>query len=200
MLKRASIILVGLLATPAMAQKLACEGPFGMDSSEALLIETYGTENVLTGEVDGPEGSTMIATRVFPDQPKKEMTFAWWDEENYADLANVDLPPKAVAPGGVRQGMTIADVEALNGGPFEISGFGWDYGGYANLEGGDLSGLPGDCVLSVRFSLPDEYPENVDVTSIMGDGTTVASGDPLLEELDIRVSAVSFGYAHPDYR
>jgi len=208
MLARLSLITLCavLAAAPAMAKDkaptgaLACSGAFGIDSSEALLIETYGADNVLTGEVDGPEGSTMIATRVFPDQPDKEMTFAWWDEENYTNLANVALPPTAVSPGGVKVGMTVAEVEAINGGPFEISGFGWDYGGFANLEGGPLAKLPGDCVLSVRFALPDEYSDAIDVSSILGDGTTVPSDEGLLEVLDVRVSAVSFGYAHPDYR
>ena len=44
------------------AEPVACAGAFASDSSEARLIETFGKANVVTGEVDGPEGSTMLAT------------------------------------------------------------------------------------------------------------------------------------------
>ena len=39
---------------------------------------------------------------------------------------------------GLKAGMTIEEVEKINEKPFQISGFGWDYGGHANFEGGKL--------------------------------------------------------------
>ena len=48
--------------------------------------------------------------------------------------------------------MGITDVEALNGEPFTLSGFFWDYGGSAGFDTGKLSGLAGGCVLNLQFS------------------------------------------------
>ena len=52
------------------------------------------------------------------------------------------------APEGVRVGMTLQEVEELAG-PFRIAGFGWDYGGAADMDGTPLEGL------LLRFRPPD---------------------------------------------
>ena len=127
MLVRASLLALFALASPTLAGEIACEGAFAIDSSEARLIELYGADNVVTGIVPGPEGSEMLATRVFPDQPRKEIQFVWWNEQDRSDPSYIELPSKLTAPGGVAIGTTLEELEALNGGSFTFSGFGWDY-------------------------------------------------------------------------
>ncbi|MBK8082585.1 MAG: hypothetical protein IPK28_01460 [Devosia sp.] len=186
---------VGLLA-PASAAEIACDGPFAADSSEARLVETFGGENVVTGEVPGPEGSTLIATTVFPGDPQRQMEFGWWDEQAFERLAYVTVPPVDTAPGGLRVGMSVREVEALNGGPFEMTGFWWDYGGYAGFEGGELGDIPGGCHVSVSFQPTADIPGDLDVEPIAGD-RTVVSGEPLLETVDARIASITVGY--PDF-
>jgi len=94
--------------------------------------------------------------------------------------------------------MSVAEVEALNGSPFNVGGFWWDYGGYANIEEGTLAGeLDGGCYLSIRFSPKDEYSPKLDITPVLGE-VQVPSNEPLLETLDTRVQVLSIGYAWPD--
>lgn len=200
-------LCVTLLAGTAMAkdkgrsgakpEQVACQGVYGAESSEALLIETYGADNVVTGEVPGPEGTTYIGTTVFPDDPTRTMVFSWFDEEARTGLANVRLAPIQTGPGGVRVGMTPAEIETLNGEVFTLSGFWWDYGGYAGFDSGALSGLAGDCYLSLRFDAPD-YSDAIDVTPISGD-IQVPSDEGLLEVLGVKLQQVSLGYASEDY-
>ena len=184
-------------APAAPAEEVACSGVFGPDSSEALVIETFGAENVVTGTVPGPEGTELIATTVFPDDPERSMEFGWFDEENFTRLSYVELSPSQTTPGGVRIGQTVAEVEALNGQPFEVGGFWWDYGGYANIESGTLAELEGGCHLSIRFSPGESYPDDTDVTSVSGE-VQVSSDDPLLAEIDTRVQVLAIGYPWPD--
>ena len=198
MLARASIFGALALVTPVFAEEIACEGPFAIDSSEARLIETYGADNVVTGTVPGPEGTEMLATTVFPDNPRKTLQFVWWNEEALSDPSYIELPAKLAAPGGVHIGQSLAEVEALNGQPFTLLGFGWDYGGSAGFETGALSDLPGDCLLSVRFEY-GESPEGLDTLPAMGD-KELSSDDPLLAQMQVRLYAVSIGYPHPDFR
>ncbi len=198
MLARLSLFALLAAASPVMAEDFACEGPFAIDSSEARLIETYGADNVVTGIVPGPEGTEMLATTVFPDNAKKTMQFVWWDEDNLSGPSYIELPAKMTAPGGVRIGQTLAEVVALNGGPFKLTGFGWDYGGYAGFESGALADLPGDCILSLRFD-PGEAPAGVDTTPTMGD-KELTSDDPLLAQMPVTVYSLSVGYPHPDFR
>lgn len=204
---RAPLISLALLAvalSPAFAKEKAaspaevsCTGAFAADSSEARLIDAFGKANVTTGMVPGPEGMEMLATTVFPDDPEKTMRFGWWDEDKREYLSYVDLAPSQSAPRGVRQGMSVAEIEAINGAPFSLNGFWWDYGGYAWFETGVLAPTEGGCSLMLRFDSTGDVPEGVDVTPIAGD-ITVPSGEALLKTLDVRVSQVSLGYPLPD--
>lgn len=179
------------------AEEVTCLGVFSPGSSEAMLIDTYGAENVVTGTVPGPEGTELIATTVFPDDPERTMEFGWFDEENYTRLTYVRLSPSQTAPGGVRIGQTVAEVEALNGEPFKVGGFWWDYGGYANIESGKLAQLEGSCYLSIRFSPGENYSDDIDVTPVSGE-VQVSSDDPLLAEFDTRVQVLTLGYPWPE--
>jgi hypothetical protein len=211
MIVRLSVLALctALVVTPALAEDksapaaavptdtIACDGVFGPLSSEALLKETFGAENVVTGQVPGPEGTEMLATTIFPDDPTRTMQIGWWDENKLERLAYVDLAPGQVGPLGVQIGMTPEQIEALNGEGFLIGGFWWDYGGYANIESGNLTNLPGGCYLSLRFSPQDDYRPDLDLTSISGE-VQVPSDDPLLQQLDTRVQVVSLSYPSPE--
>jgi len=195
---RLALLSAFLLSGPAGAAEIACEGAFAIDSSEARLLEIYGAENVRTGIVPGPEGTEMLATRVFPDNPKRMLEFVWWDEDARTDPSAIELPAKLAGPGGVRAGMSVAEIEALNGEPFTLSGFDWDYGGYAGFETGALAAPAGGCHLSLRFDAKD-YPAGIDIDSIIGD-QAVQSTNPVLIEVGAYVQSVAIGYPHPDYR
>jgi len=195
MFARLLLLPVLVLASPVLAEEFTCAGAFAADSSADRLVEIYGKDNVVTGEADGPEGSTIIATTVFPDDPAKRMVFGWWDETTYRDLSYVELPDTATIA-GLREGMTVAEVEALNGEPFTLTGFWWDYGGYSGFQSGALADLPGGCHLSVYFQPGIDAPDGLDVEPISGD-REVPSGEPLLETLAVRIDAITIGYAFP---
>ena len=202
MLARASLIALcaALLAGPALAmdaQGFSCSGPFGADSSEALLKTTFGADNVVTGEVPGPEGTTMLATTVFPNDPAKTLQFGWWDEEKLEGLSYVDLPPGMAGPHGVEIGMTVDEIAAINGQPYTIGGFWWDYGGYAMFETGVLASSDSDCYLSLRFSPADKDFGDIDLGPVSGE-VIIPSTDPLLAKLDTRVTMVSVSYPGPE--
>ena len=185
-----------LAATPTLAEQLTCDGPFSADSSEAKLIESFGKDNVVTGEVPGPEGSTVLASTIFPNDETKRIEVGWWDEDSLSQLAYFTVPSGDIAPHGLKTGMTVKEVEALNGGPFEMQGFWWDYGGYANFTGGKLGAADTGCMVSVRFAPKDEYPADLIVDAISGE-VQVPSSEPLLEQLDVRVESLSVSY--PDF-
>ena len=196
MLRRALLVPVLLLATPALADEIRCEGVFAADSSAQRLEETYGKENVVTGETPGPEGSTYIASTVFPNDPAKTMVFGWWDEEAHSGLGSVDLAD-ADSVAGLHAGMTVKEVEALNGEPFIMTGFWWDYGGYASFQSGKLASIEGGCNLSVSFSPDDSIvTDGIDLDPISGD-REVPSSEPLLEKLNVRVDSITIGYPYP---
>lgn len=190
---RALALLPLLLAVaPAMAADIACEGPFAADSSEARLIEAFGKDNVVTGDVPGPEGSTVLATTIFPNDEAKKIEFGWWDEEKHERVAYFTVPAGDTAPGGLKQGLTVKEVEALNGGPFQLYGFFWDYGGTAIFDDGKLAAPADGCAARVRFATGD-YPADLNVNAISGD-SQISSTEPLLETVDARIDTITISY------
>jgi hypothetical protein len=94
--------------------------------------------------------------------------------------------------------MTPREIEGLNGGPFSMSGFDWDYGGYANLgEDSPLVELPGGCYPSIRFAPTKEAPEGTNIDAVEGD-VEVPSTEPLLATLDARVTELWLSYPMPE--
>jgi hypothetical protein len=140
-----------LLAAPAFAEDMTC-ATFGPDTTLAQIEQKYGKANVVTGDVDGPEGTTMVATTVFPKDEEKSFEVYWFDEEKHERLSGFTVPQDGTGPGGIKIGMAIKDVEKINGKVFKVGGFYWDYGGGANFEGGKLENVDGACFLGVTFA------------------------------------------------
>jgi hypothetical protein len=196
-------LCAALASQPALAQTqtdiVSCSGIFGPESSESQLIQTFGADNVISGDVPGPEGITIFATTVYPDDPDRQMEFGWYDEENRDTVSYVELSPSQAGPHGVRIGMSVAEIEAINGAPFNIGGFGWDYGGYAEIEQGNLAGDSNGCFISLRFSPSEEAIGETDITPISGE-ISIPSSEPLLEQVDTRVQSITLGYPDPNYQ
>lgn len=183
--------LLLLSAAPALADEIGCEGVFNADTTLADLEAAFGQDNVVTGEVPGPEGTTMVATTIFPGDADREMQVRWWDETNASSFAGVTLAPTDTGPGGLKLGMGIEEVEAINGEPFGIMGFYWDYGGGASFDTGTLSDLPGGCHLGLRFSpTVEDLPED-QMMAISGDqflsssDVPMRAAKPVIEEINL---------------
>tara|TARA_R110002096_G_scaffold292391_4_gene486944 strand:- start:18295 stop:19329 length:1035 start_codon:yes stop_codon:yes gene_type:complete len=106
-------------------------GPVTVKSTAASLAAALGAKNVVTEEVYIGEGQTETATVLFPGS-RKEMIVFWFDLEGLSDPSMVRISRPGtpwVSPGGLTIGSTLKDLHEANGGPFELYGFEWDYGG-----------------------------------------------------------------------
>jgi hypothetical protein len=108
----------------------------------------------------------------------------WTDPKAQAGISSVHVHgDKWSTADGLRIGLNLTEVEAINGRPFTLSGFGWDYGGTVgswrdgNLDGArSIStdpGPPGG--LRVRF-----FPPRVRFDALTFDEQVAISGDQLL--------------------
>lgn len=182
-------------AAAARAQAVACEGPFSKDSSHIRLAQTFGNDNVVFTSVDGPEGSKLNASVVFPKDPKRRLEVLWHDEEKRTRPATIVVNGRSTwsAPKGLRVGSQLAEVEKQNGKPFKLSGFDWDNGGaVTDWEGGALDSLPGGCRIGVRFA-PDPKAPKEPREKVVGDAE-FASTDPNMRAVTPKVSELLIGY------
>ena len=151
-----ALILLTLLASSAAAQdvqEFACEGPFGPDTSQARLAETFGAQNVTFAQIAGDEGTYPEATVIFPTVPAKRLSIVWQGEGTDTPNFLYIGEDSAWTVQGLRVGMSIAEVEQLNGGPFMLGGFNdMERGGVADWQGGKLTLSSGPCRIDVQFS------------------------------------------------
>ena len=181
------------------SDRLTCTGPFGRDASHASIAEIVGKENVIFTKVDGAEGEKVPATVLFPKNTQRRIELIWADEKKRKGLANLSLSPGSVwiAPNGVKIGMSLAEVEKLNGRPFTLSGFDWDYGGYVtDWKGGALdAAIPGGCRVQVRFTVPEGAPEAA-ASKVSGD-QEIPSSDKNMRAVKPIVGSLGFGFPQP---
>jgi hypothetical protein len=182
-------------AAAGRAQAVACDGPFSKDSSHIRLAQTFGNDNVVFTTVDGPEGTKLNASVVFPKDPKRRLEVLWHDEEKRTRPSTIVVNGSSSwsAPKGLKVGSQLADVEKQNGKPFKISGFDWDNGGaVTDWDGGALDSLPGGCRIGVRFA-PDPKAPKEPREKVVGD-TEFPSTDPNMRAVKPKVSEMLIGY------
>jgi hypothetical protein len=121
-------------------------GPIEKGMTLTGLKTLLGAKKVKASKLPGPEGTEIEGVSLFAGTDR-ELEVILDPEGNEKAIFDIRILGKAWKfENGLRPGMTIAEVEKINGKPFQIMGFNWDYGGYANFEGGKLEGQ-----ISLRF-------------------------------------------------
>src|SRR5262245_23288171 len=98
-------------AQPARA--VTCGGAFAKDSSHLKLATLYKPENIVFTEVDASEGKKLMATVLFPKDPKRRLE-VWWDNETSRSgtyLIVINGQSTWTAPKGLKLGLQIAQLE-----------------------------------------------------------------------------------------
>ncbi|ESQ87325.1 hypothetical protein ABAC460_20080 [Asticcacaulis sp. AC460] len=175
--------------------RVDCTAPAGPATTADELKAKYG-KNLVFGDVGGPEGTQLMGAILYPDDPKRRIDIVWWDEAKtvVSTVRARGEDSRITGPLGIRIGTPLTEVEAANGKPFLISGFGWDYGGYGDFTGGKLSREAAGCHISLRF---DNISGNGAVADgIMGE-VQVTSDDARVKAYAPVVTEISVGWPLP---
>jgi hypothetical protein len=106
-------------------------GPITATTSERALERLFGAENIESADVHLGEGFTAPGTAVFPDDALRRIEVVWRDEARSA-VKEIWLTGKSSVwrtHEGLSLGSTLKEIERLNGYPFRLAGFAFDYGG-----------------------------------------------------------------------
>jgi hypothetical protein len=184
-------------APPAADGKnvLQCEGAFARDGSHAKLVQAFGKGSVAFLDVEGAEGEKLKASVVYPDEPRRRVEVIWHDEKARSRPATIRVGFKSQwrTLRGLRIGSDLAEVEKINGKPFKLYGFDWDYGGnVSSWMGGTLGTVAGGCDFRLAFNpwadAPDEARDKVS-----GDKEFLSS-DPNMRASKPTVSEIILSY------
>ena len=157
------------------------------------LVNRFGARNVSDGDIDVGEGETAPGTTVFAGDSTRAIEILWKDPKTKRSPDTLTIKGKASrwkAAHGISLGTSLKDLERINGKPFVLSGFGWDYSGTVySWENGVLSKDfegHGSVILRLDTDLvPPNLPEP-DYDHVSGDAS-FSSSNPAMQNINPRV-------------
>lgn len=125
----------------------------------AGLRARFGESAVLEAAVPLGEGDSEPGAIIHGDDPARRAYVHFVGGHSDGAIASIHVRDTGSiwrGPFEIRTGMTMTEVEAINGKPLRFLGFDWDYGGYvSHYDGGQLeTGLLAPGRLSLRFEPP----------------------------------------------
>ncbi|BCU76117.1 hypothetical protein [Luteolibacter sp. LG18] len=156
-------------------------GPIEKGMTLFGLKTLLGADKFKSVDLPGAEGETIPGAIVFKGTDR-EIQVVFNPEGDEKEIVEVRIVGKGWKfPDGLARGMTVEQVEKVNGKPYKVSGFDWDYGGYADFTGGKLAGK-----VSVRFNHGDKELDK----SLIGD-RSLSSTDKKLREAKVTATEIS---------
>lgn len=157
-------------------------GPVTAYSSLNTLQALFGKANVAPGKLPIGRGETVDGARICPGT-ESEFHVIWHPSGIGQRISSVRLVGKAwQLDNGLHAGLTLADVEKINGKDFKLYGFDWEGGGYATFENGTLQKG-----VIIRFK-PTEADYSKDLNGnklIPSTSATLRAANPLVSEVTI---------------
>jgi hypothetical protein len=181
-----------IVSKPVASRKVAA-GLFSADSllmfDFKTLVTTFGRQNIVAKKHDPPlENTSLHVVILFPGSAKQlEIVLA--DSTSEAGVKAVIIGQKShwTTRAGVYSGMTLKELEELNGKPFLFYGGGWDQGGYVtNWKDGQLRGKINSCRLDRNHIMPyDMSKGDYDAHEFSSDSRDAQNGNPVVEEITL---------------
>jgi hypothetical protein len=169
---------------------LTCSDPIQPADTAASLQQRYG-DQARFERLHGAEGIEFTGLVLWPDDPARRLEVVFAEEGAHA-VSSIGLSSGSEwRVAGLAIGAPIARANAVNGKPFKLWGFSWDYGGYASdLGGGKLAALPGGCRLVMRLG-PRKGAEVPD--ALIGE-VELSSDDPRLEAAGVTIEELTLAF------
>jgi hypothetical protein len=183
-------------AKPAdTARTVACGGAFAKNSDHLRLAQSFGVHNVEFTQVSGDDGSTLLASVLFPNDPKRRLEVLWDDDtlRSGTRMIVIDGASTWSAQKGLHLGLPLAALEKVNGKPFKLMGF--EQNGMAivsDWNGGALGLLTDGCKVGVQFKADPKVPAGV--LGAAGSDKEFASSDPAIRAAKPTIGEIIVAY------
>ena len=180
-------------------------GPVFPNSTSATLRAAIGEDAVVDRNIGMGEGEFEAGTIIYPDDPTRSLAIIWHDAERRERPKTVMVcyhpdpwseesePCRWRTAGGIGLGTRLSELEELNGRPFTLTGFEWDYSGTVlSWAGGRLEELLDPHGWRTLVRLAPQTGETGNwvpaveyraMAPVLGDHD-VSSGHPLMRLLD----------------
>jgi hypothetical protein len=173
-------------------------GPITLETSEAELRQRHGASSVNSTRIQIGEGETEPGTVLYPNDSLRRAEVLWQDTSARRRPSRVILRGSRSqwqVPRGISLGTSLQELERLNGRPFTLAGFGWDYAGVVtDWRGGALD----TTLAGIKLYLdpgPAQY-ESAPYSQVLGD-RDYSSALPAMQQLNPRVAQIFIDFEGP---
>ena len=178
----------------SVVRVVACSGAFAKNSSHIRLAQTFGSQNVAFTEVEGPDNSKLMASVLYPRDPRQRLEVLWENEAARSDTQVIVINGTSTwnGPRGLKIGLDLAAIQRANGKPFKLGAF--DAGGATILDwgGGAFASLPGGCKINIRVVMDSRAPDPV--RGQLANGKEHVSTDASLRAARPALAEILLGY------
>ncbi|MFN7115351.1 MAG: hypothetical protein ACK4TA_01045 [Saprospiraceae bacterium] len=160
-------------------------------TTEAVLQELYGTQDIDIQSISIAEGDTQEGVVLYPGT-RNELEIIWESAASEGTPAFVRIGKDSTewhTPEGITIGTTLEKLEDLNGKPFTFYGFEWDYGGLiTDWNDGKLSEY------LIIALVPQNFAKLTD--DLLGE-VQLSSDDPRVRALQAKVGSIVVTFRPP---
>lgn len=166
-------------------------GMIDRQATQASLKKSYGSraapdeEHILDEQGAGTEGWIL-----YSKDPNRRVEIVLSPEHTPKEAWLKGRVSKFKTKEGLTLGMTLKELEALNGKPFELLGFGWDYGGFvSSWSGGKLAGVYSKEKIAIQLGAREDVWKKLkkdEIGAVSGESAFSTNSD-LIQRLDLRV-------------
>jgi hypothetical protein len=177
-------------------------GPINASTTRADLVRIFGAANITEAETTIADAGPLKCTRVFEKQANTTLTILWAENKRFKQLEAI-IPCEQATDNvcrwkmadGTGLGTTLKTLEKMNGRPFKLNGFGWDFGGnVTSWEGGRLQAWQTPCGnVALSLNPTEAATQSPDYRKVMGDAQFLSS-TPALQRLDPGISSIQFSF------
>ena len=175
-------------------------GPVYAASSSDTLRAILGASSLVDKEIHIGEGVTEPGTVLWENDPSRALAILWKDPARRQGVERIFIcygltsgPCRWRLDGGITYGTSLRALEKMNGRPFTLLGFGWDYSGtVSSWRGGSLERLNRNGRVLVRLT---PRPGLVPGRELSGDREILSTNrdmqrlDPVIYHLVVEMGA-----------
>jgi hypothetical protein len=179
----------------AKPNMVACSGVFARDSSHAKLASAFQSRNVAFTQVDASSGAKVMASVLYAKDPKRRLEVWWSKPASRSDTHLIVINGQSdwIAPGELHLGLTLAELEKLNGKPFKLTGFDKDrVTTLSDWNGGQLATPAGGCKVGISLRADSKTPGST-LSGLPAD-RSFTSSDEALRAANPTVSEILVAY------
>lgn len=166
-------------------------GDFTGELAKADLMRLLGKNRIKEQPFYLGEGESAPGLVLYPDSPEEVEVLL--DEDDFPIMYRIQEEGSEWATAeGLKVGSSLADLEKINGQPFRLTGFDWDYGGtVTNWNGGALAGK--DFLVVLGYDADTAQFAEEDLAQLMGD-QEIQSTLPALKRYPFKVISITQRY------